>query len=165
MEFTINYPSSIILQKWNDVLALLNSSYNGGYEFSSYQWYKNETMIPGETKSYLYITDDNLDLNSNYSVEVTRVKDGVKSFTCSISPSLHTDIKIYPTLLPKSDKIDIKMDNAGKAVIWNISGLKVMEQTLRKGENSIIAPGLTGTYLLEVITEQGEVKKQLIIVK
>ena len=163
--FTINYPSSIILQKWNDVLALLNSSYNGGYEFSSYQWYKNEIMIPGETKSYLYIKTDNLDMNSKYSVAVTRVKDGVKSFTCSISPTLHTDIKIYPTLVPKSDNIDIKMDNAGKAVIWNISGLKVMEQTLQKGENTIIAPGLTGTYLLEVITEQGEVKKQLIIVK
>lgn len=31
------YPSSILVQRWNDVLALTNSEHNGGYTFSAYQ--------------------------------------------------------------------------------------------------------------------------------
>jgi hypothetical protein len=163
--FTINYPASIILQKWNDVLALLNSSYNGGYEFSDYQWLKNGTIIPGETKSYLYIANGNLDINAKYSVEITRAKDGVKLLTCSVTPTPHSEINIYPTLLSKGVNIDIKMDNTGNAIFWNVSGSKVMEYRLQKGENTLTVPRLAGTYLLVVTANQGENKKQLIIVK
>ena len=52
LEFDVQYRSSIIEQKWNDVLALLNSKYNGGYTFTTYQWYKNGRPIEGATKSY-----------------------------------------------------------------------------------------------------------------
>ncbi|MDE7338252.1 MAG: hypothetical protein K2M92_03080, partial [Bacteroidales bacterium] len=54
LTFEIPYPSNIIVQKWNDVLAVLSSEYNGGYEFSGYQWLRNGEPMEGETRPYYY---------------------------------------------------------------------------------------------------------------
>ena len=76
IHFTVNYSHEIIAQKWNDVLALYNPYYNGGYEFSDYQWYKNGVEIDGATRSYVYFPEE-LDFSDKYSARVTRVDDGV----------------------------------------------------------------------------------------
>ena len=55
LPFEIRYPASVIEQKWNDVLYVLNSRYNGGYTFTSYQWFRNGQPIDGEVTSYLYL--------------------------------------------------------------------------------------------------------------
>ena len=50
----VYYPDSVIAQRWNDVLAVRNNEYNGGYDFVAYQWYKNNELIDGATSSILY---------------------------------------------------------------------------------------------------------------
>ncbi|MTK52941.1 IgGFc-binding protein [Paludibacter sp.] len=165
VSFTVNYSSSIILQKWNDVLALLNSSYNGGYDFSVFQWYKNGQVIDGATESYLYIENGQLDTNAQYQVKVTRAVDGVSLFTCPFQPTLHTDVLVYPTLLSRGSPVTIKMDEKGSGLLLNISGLKIKQQALNPGENSMRAPDSAGTYVLVLTNSKGESKKQLLIVK
>jgi len=165
VSFTVNYPSSIILQKWNDVLALLNSSNNGGYEFTDFQWYKDGQAIGGATKSYLYIADNKLDINARYSVKVTRASDGVTLLTCPVAPTQHSDITIYPTLLTKASPVTINIGGQGKAVLFNISGLKIKEQSLSAGSNSMIIPGSAGTYLLVITNDKDSSRKQLLIVQ
>ena len=165
ISFTINYPSSIILQKWNDVLALLNSSYNGGYDFINFQWYKNGQAIDGATKSYLYTANDKLDMTAEYSVKATRINDGVSVFSCPVKPTQHSEIKIYPTLLSKSSSVKIMIDENGTAILMSVSGLKINEQRLVKGDNSMIVPDTTGSYLLIITNNKGESKKQLLVVK
>lgn len=165
ISFTVNYPSSVILQKWNDVLALYNSNHNGGYAFTDYQWYKNGEVIDGATKSYLYLPNEKLDTKSEYTVKITRANDGVSLFTCPVIPTLHTDIAVYPTLMSKASHVTIKMDGTGTARLLNISGLPIKEQTLHAGENILDAPNATGTYLLLISNEKGEIRKQLLIVK
>lgn len=165
VSFTVSYPSSIILQKWNDVLALLNSSYNGGYDFAGFQWYKNGQAIDGATGSYLYIDNGQLDTNVLYQVKVTRAVDGVSLFTCPFQPTLHTDVLVYPTLLSRGSPVTIKMDGKGFGLLLNISGLKIKQQALNQGENSMRAPDSAGTYVLVLTNSKGESKKQLLIVK
>lgn len=165
IKFTVSYPSTIVIQKWNDVLALLNSGYNGGYEFRDFQWYKNGQMLPGENKSYLYIANGSLDVNAVYTVAVTRVNDGVRMMTCPITPTHQAEVSIHPSLVSKGQNLEININATGKMTLWNVSGLKVIQQALITGKNTIQVPNLSGTYLLEVITVNGERKRQMVIVK
>ena len=43
---------STIEQKFDNMITLLDSEHNGGYEFSGYQWYKNGEPIEGENNTY-----------------------------------------------------------------------------------------------------------------
>lgn len=165
VSFTVDYASSVILQKWNDVLALLNSGYNGGYNFTDFQWYKNGQAIDGATKSYLYVANAQLDTAAEYCVKVTRASDGVTLFTCPLKPTLHTDITVYPTVLSQASNVSIKIEGAGTAVLYHISGLRLKSQVLTDGVNSMTVPDKAGTYLLTITNGQGESKKQLLIVK
>ncbi|MBP1639970.1 MAG: hypothetical protein H6Q17_1553, partial [Bacteroidetes bacterium] len=161
----INYASSVILQKWNDVLALLNSSYNGGYEFLSYQWYKNSQILDGETKSYLYVKNGTLDATAEYKAKVTRVNDGVALFTCPIVPVVKSDVMIFPTELSASTNVTIRTTAPGSAVLMKSSGVRLKQQTLQSGDNSMLVSVPTGSYVLIVTNEQGDVKRQVLIVK
>ena len=85
----VYYPDSVIVQRWNDVLAVRNDIYNGGYEFVAYQWYKNGTPIDGATSSILY---GELDFDAEYSVMLTR-EDGVKEMVCAVKPTQFEDLE------------------------------------------------------------------------
>ena len=84
-EVLVRYASSIIQQRWNDVLGILNEQYNGGYIFTSYQWYKNGEPIVGAISPYYY-EEDNLDVNAEYSVELLREEDTMPIMTCAYMP-------------------------------------------------------------------------------
>lgn len=97
------YPSWIHEQHWNDGIVLYNEIYNGGYEFSEYQWYENGDTIYGATKEYLYIPSELLmnnrgDCENYYQVELTRKSDGYKSLTCPICPVL-----LFDSIVPQKD--------------------------------------------------------------
>ena len=65
----VYYPASLIQQRWDDVLGILNEEYNGGYDFTSFQWYRNGTAIQDATGSYYY-TPDKLQPGDEYVVEL-----------------------------------------------------------------------------------------------
>lgn len=90
--FEVRYPSSVFVQRWNDVLAVLNEKYNRGegnegYRFTAFQWYKNGQPISGANGSYYYTgPDQQLDFNARYSVLLTR-EDGTTIQSCEIQPT------------------------------------------------------------------------------
>ena len=84
----IRYSADIFAQRWNDILGIKNAQYNGGYEFVSYEWYKNGTLLPEETGAYIY-EPSTLQPGDVYSVVLTR-PDGVRLQTCDYSP-VHVD--------------------------------------------------------------------------
>ena len=73
VEFDVNFSSSIVQAKWDNVLAILNDRYNGGYRFRSYQWYKDGQPIQGATGSWYH--DDNMDMTALYEVDL-QLEDG-----------------------------------------------------------------------------------------
>lgn len=70
-EIVLRYPASIIQQRWDDVLGILNEEYNGGFKFSAFQWYKNGEPIEGANTPYYYAADK-LDKDATYSVSLVR---------------------------------------------------------------------------------------------
>ena len=78
----LDYPSSVLDQK-NGLVAVLNSATNGGYEFLSYQWYRNDERMDGETASYVRVSDED-DMGAEFYVVVLRNGDNVVLRSCPI---------------------------------------------------------------------------------
>ena len=81
MVLEIRYNTSVFTQN-KGVLELMNQDHNGGYEFVSYQWYRDGEPIPDATYPYLAMADQ--DLGHTYSVLVTRSGDNIALQTCEV---------------------------------------------------------------------------------
>ena len=95
--FAIRYPSSILSQHWNDMIAIYDSAYNGGFRFSEFQWYRNDTLMPGQTAHFLY-QPHWLDNGEQYSVRLTRQGESYGIMSCPITISWDTDRRVTPTM-------------------------------------------------------------------
>ena len=80
-ELAIYYSSSLIRQRWDDVLGILNAEYNGGYDFRYFRWYRNGEPIEGATEPYYYI-ESKLQPGDTYSVELKENADERGLTTC-----------------------------------------------------------------------------------
>lgn len=87
IDITVRYPSSIITQRWNDVLAVQNEQYNGGYKLgnATFRWFVDSTVIEGQTQSVLYIDGGKLDMSKEYTVLVTDTN-GISIMSCPFVP-------------------------------------------------------------------------------
>jgi hypothetical protein len=165
--FTLRYPASIITQRWNDVIAVKNSDFNGEYNFSSFQWYKNDIEIPGATKSYYNTENEKLDFSADYSVALTRMDDETSMLSCAYRPVMidETNILVYPSAVAPKSNINISTDRNMPAVIYNSMGILVARYELTLGDNIILSPSQRGIYLLQLILENGENQTYRISVK
>lgn len=111
VEFTILYPSWIIMQRWNDVLALYNENYNGGYTFSQIRWFNEAGEILSESphQSYIY-QPPHLDYNQPYWVELTRTDDGKTLPSCPFYPTEQSNETVY------AEKVEYTFINGVKVV-------------------------------------------------
>lgn len=179
--FQVQYRRTIIEQKWNDVLAVLNSQYNGdlqadgtpaafnkptvnGYNFVAFQWYMNELPMEGETGSYLY-RPEGLDMTAIYRVLLTR-DDGVSVMTCGYQPTPKSDVQVVPTFtMPRNIIRILTSSDRGEATLWNASGMLVGSYTIRGTETEITAPSESGIYILNVRLSNGKGDTFKIVVK
>ncbi|MDR1543835.1 MAG: hypothetical protein LBS50_05395 [Prevotellaceae bacterium] len=157
VEFSILYPSSVMQQKWNDVLALLNKYYNGGYEFTGYQWYKNGSALAGENRSYIYLGQGKVfDPNDEYYVELTR-NDGTTMLSCpyDIQPP-KPEQSTYPTVMAGNNSITVYLTkNNALARLWTTTGILMQSVKVRANvpEREINFPARQGTFLIEILYE------------
>ena len=82
LTFDVSLSASVVEARFNNVLAFLNADYNGGLEFSAFQWYANGELIPGATGSWYHETT--MDPNKEFMVDVT-MADGSHVWTCPFS--------------------------------------------------------------------------------
>lgn len=151
----VRYPSSVITQRWNDVLALLSKEYNGGYEFVSYQWHKDGNPIPGEIRSIFYSPEE-LDFEADYSLLITRLDDGVSQYTCAIRPIKISEADDVITVTFAQGETTVITESQGIAVLHDISGRTILRHPLANGYNQFTLPDLPhGIYILSVETTSG----------
>lgn len=164
---SVLYPSSVIVQRWNDVLALQNSDYNGGYEFSSYQWFKNGMPIDGEISSVLYRPSD-MDYTARYSMLLTRIADGVSAFTCDITPVEFSkeEIDDMPGIIIISEgEVALYANSRGMMYIYRIDGQPVCSVNLAAGDNNIRIPSGSGVFIIKIIYDDGKTECHKIMIR
>lgn len=157
LDFTVNYPDSIIVQKWNDVLAVTNETYNGGYTFSAYQWYKDGQPIVGETASYLYIGGDaSLDTGAEYQAMLTRIDGNGNPVVVPTCPYIPHDpkpaVSAFP-ILATDVRANSVMQVPGVtrpviATLYSVAGRLVSVTALDAGDCEIVMPPMPGVYIL-----------------
>lgn len=167
MDFSVNYPADIVAQKWDDVLAIYNSDYNGGFNFSSFEWYKNGEKIVDAVEPYLYLPEEKLDREAQYSVLLTRSDDGVQLFSCPLSIiEKNSNPVIYPTMTAPSEEVIVETQEDGIFTLWSMLGVQYNQGNLKKGSTTHIKmPSLVGMYILKIQLENGEMSQIQIIVK
>lgn len=143
---TVQYASDVIAQRWNDVLAIRNADYNGGYEFDSVQWYLNGAPIVGAMSFNYYTGGENLQFGAEYSALLTR-EDGVKLFTCPFVPQ-QVAIDAMPNLTTQIVNPSAQMPVKGTGTAYWYDMLGRMFKVENYNNTSITAPSQRGYYLL-----------------
>ncbi len=178
---TVKFPSNIVAQKWNNVLAVYNSKKNGGYDFVAYQWFKNDSIIPGPEAqhSYYYVgTDNELDFNAYYYVLLTTT-DGLTLQSCPFYPAdkyaeqtepepdtnvTPAFVSVAPTIVNAGDNLYINSDLEGTVEMYSTAGLFEVEKNV--GRYTVMrAPGRAGVYVMQIRLTNGSTRTFQIIVK
>jgi hypothetical protein len=139
----VKYPSDIIAQRWNDIIGIMNETYNGGYRFTAFQWYKNGLVMAGETGSYIY-SETEFSTADTYSALLTNSA-GKQIFTCDFSPE-HLPASSVQTLVRPLQTLNLNAN--GIATVYDMVGTVYSIQNTV--ENQIVAPGKQGLYFLKL---------------
>ena len=156
---TMRYASSVIAQRWNDVLAIKNADYNGGYVFDSVQWYVSGQPIEGAIEfNYFAGEEAQLRFGEEYTALLTR-NDGVKLFTCPFIPvPVAAEVTDMPSLVPPSAPMQVK--GKGTACWYDLMGRQYSAQPYDNSE--ILTPASQGCYLLILNEENARASHRVI---
>lgn len=152
------YPSSIITQRWNDIISVKNKQYNGGYLFEKYQWFCNGKPIYDANQSYFY-QENQLNRHAEYQVLLTRKEDKVVQLSCAFNPQDLTNSIWVPTQFNSHQMCHLNNQNPIKIFIYNAQGILLYTTSLQIDE-PFKMPFQKGYYLLKIIdNEQTIVRK------
>jgi len=140
----------------------LVDSLNGGYHFYAFQWYKNDVLMPGETRPYLYCPQY-LEQDALYSVALSRASDSLTYFTCYLSPDLSQQQTLTPSLpyisvvpthvVVENPVVNILCVNSGTYEIFDPYGAKITSGVYHPGEHNaqeVLLPAVPGVYIFHL---------------
>ncbi|MBR6017813.1 MAG: IgGFc-binding protein [Paludibacteraceae bacterium] len=161
----MRYPSWLTTQHWNDAIFIMDSTQNGGYSFAGYQWYRNDTILPGETRPYLY-DPQYLHDGAQYSVALTRSEDGVTVRTCPIVPDLSNPydnspqqayVSVVPTVVARENAIVyILSTTTGHYKLLNPQGQLVSQGAYQPDNTNtypVQLPAVSGVYVFHLVED------------
>ena len=169
VDFMVLYSSTVIAQRWNDVLAIKNSDYNGGYNFVAFQWFKDNTPLVGAIASQLYTEGENLTFGAEYSVLLTRIDDSKSIMTCPFLPveynegenGYHSDIVVTFD----GTKAEVSVPQNAMAYFYNSTGGLISSYNFTAGTvNTFALPTTKGVYLLRLVYHNGTTRTLKILI-
>ncbi|MCC9018825.1 MBG domain-containing protein [Flavobacterium lipolyticum] len=158
----------IVHQKFNNVLIVNNNPQtNGGYEFVSYQWFKNGQLIG--TGQYFSAGDDlgnKLDLTADYSVKMT-TKDGKVLQTCpsKMKTQKSLEVKLYPNPVETGKMLTVDADlpegdlENMQISLYSVTGKLLTTVKSSTAQTQIQLPPSTESNMVLVVIESGNIKK------
>ena len=167
MPLLIRYPSWILEQKWNDVVALLNDRKNGGYHFSSYQWLRNGRPVQGATGSYLYLPNE-MQLGDIIEVQLTREGDtyAIPSCPLHIVDRKHHQKTEHPELVTFgiSGRMRIQSQQSGTYYIYSATGQLLTSGTYTEGDTYVhFTSAHRSVYFIRFVAPDGTTHTQSFI--
>ncbi len=168
--FTVLYPSWVILQRWNDVLTITNSNFNGGYEITHVEWYRDGEPVDGRGEhNFFYYAGDNEQLQTGipYRADITRADDGKTFSTCDYVPEVlpsevtfKDQLKLAPRYTGNSRQVAVTSTFSGKYIVYDISGKQVLTGYFGSayGSPDIVIPAAypNGTYLIRFLLDDSK---------
>ena len=156
----VNYPSWLMEQRHGDVIALLDSAYNGGYRWTNYQWFEGDSMLVGQTKPYLHIPTG-LTPGALYHVELIRTGDSIAFPTCEIEaianpiPNDYAPTTGYLGVTPTCivtghPSAYILSRKNGTYRVNNSEGQLVTEGKFQADVTEIQLPAVSGMYIIQL---------------
>lgn len=149
----VKYPSWIIEQNWDDVVAPLKPSLNGGYEFARTEWLVNNNPQTNNGLGYLY--SKALHEGDEVVMLAKRKGDSYSIPTCPLiiqrapSPVNDTPILVYPNSTPRyAPNITIEAPQGGLFAIYSATGVLIYDGTLNEGLTQVRLPGISGIYFI-----------------
>jgi hypothetical protein len=174
--------SNLIHRRWegvNEVLVVSNNSeqnsefYNGGYNFTSYQWYKNGDLIPGATQQWY---QDPKGINGKYHVKLGgyRISDNtpIEFSTCSMDFTNTSAINVFPVPAgvgePVYVEIDLTVEELNNAYmdIYDAKGAFIHQVKVVSRLTKVDGFKAQGSYFGKITTGTNEIKSvRFLIVK
>ena len=158
---TVQYPSSVMEKRWDDVICVLTSAYNGGYDFVAFQWYKNGQPLVGETGYYL---NQPLEVGAEYTVLLTE-QDSTQLMTCPLLlTNEEPEISVEPTLIKQRQPVRCYVSDDADVYLYDVLGNMVMHTNIEQGETYLTMPAIQGVYLMKVVMQDNRERSVKIIV-
>jgi hypothetical protein len=162
----VNSQPNLIRKHFDDVIFFDNSSNN----FKAYSWYKNGTLVAGQTGQYF---KDSAALNGTYYVVATNVN-GTLFTSCPLifSPSIEQEfVKIAPNPVNTNAVFQLitnvesaKLQNA-RVTVFNVLGNLISDTVISKSGVDIVAPGVEGIYIVKMTLASGKYFTKNLLVK
>lgn len=152
VRFIVNYPASIAPQKWDNVLVLLDTENNGGYAFSSIQWYKNGQPIGDPDQPVLHLEGETFDPNAEYTVGLVRFGESEEIISCPLGD--------YATGL---DRIEVPAELPlvfdGQMIVYDVLGRVVIQSPYDHGElmQWMHSQGQPAVYLVRLASKDADI--------
>ena len=164
-----SYPSWIIEQNWDDVVAQLRSEYNGGYEFGSYIWYLNNEPFQNGGLPYLYSKElkpgDQVVLYATRLGENYNIPTAPLVITAPVPEVFTHPVLVYPNVVSKARaRVNIQSESDGSYKVYSATGQLFSTGTFDSGEHSVAVPAVSGCCFIQATTEDGYTVTQKILV-
>ena len=178
LTFTVNYPKTVIYQRWNDVLLVQNERYNGGYKISSVSWYKADgtaLTASGEIGAYYYAANQfGYTIGDEYYAKLTREDDGVSVCTCNFKPVQQTgkttETKVNFTVEGSSAparEIRLHTNQSGTYSLFSITGIMLTSGYVEAQNIAAVTlpVAAAGTYIVRFTADSGEMRSTKIVLR
>ena len=162
----------------NNYMNIESQYYNGGFEFTSYQWYKNGNLVPGATKQYFQDPDG---VNGIYSVHLTgykvdqygnRIGGLIEFSTCpqAFNPTL--TMRVFPIPAKTDEPVYVELDLTPAEMegaildIYDAKGAHINHIQIVSSLTEVRGFRSQGTYYGKITTGNNEIKSvKFLIVK
>ena len=181
IKFCVKYPSWIIEQNWDDVVAPLNKTNNGRYEFSQVEWqiirtigtYTDVISIPNNGQGYLHYND--LRVGDEVIMIATRKGENYSIPTCPIviqsyasstgnDPTLVDPIYVYPKMAPRhAPKITIEAPQGCEYTIYSSMGSFISCGSMEAGKQEVTLPNTNGIYFIRTVQGKEDTTHKVVL--
>jgi len=165
-----NGANPLVVQRWDDVLIVNNNKEtNGGYTFTSYQWYRDGVLIPGATGQYYQEVGGT---SGNYSVMLTGTRNGeaVQIMTCEMYFGSRNLMRAYPIPAQVFEHITIEAGLSEEELdgavldIYAVTGQHLKHVKIISNTIKLEGFAVPGSYVGRITTGTQEIKSVKIVV-
>lgn len=175
IKLNILYSAKTIEQKFGNLMTLLDSENNGGFDFDYIQWYKNGVPMEGENDTYIYLLEEGaVNGDDVYTVGLIRKGEDVEIMSCGLRFDTGVEVENVESL--GVDVASNRVDVGERAIVlfeeggdecvvrwWSVAGVLMGEEVMIGDGYLSSTPQIQGVYLLEFVLGNERVIRKVVI--